>query len=68
MALPKTIRVLVLLSGLLFIYLLFQIYRVPASLHGLTDKLQEMTSDPNLERKMVDILLRFLSSPRCSHK
>ncbi|MCJ1467176.1 hypothetical protein MMC07_005799 [Pseudocyphellaria aurata] len=49
MAFPKSMRALVLLSGLLFIYLIVQIYRAPASLHGLVDKLQEMTSDPNLE-------------------
>lgn len=52
-------RALALLSGLLFIYLIVQIYRAPASLRNLADKLQEMTSDPNLERETIDIERQF---------
>lgn len=62
MALPKFLRALVLLSGLLIIYLVFQIYKAPASLHGLVvDKLQEMTSDPNLEGEVTYLQLWFPS-------
>lgn len=68
MAFPKFLRALVLLSGLLIIYLVFQVYRAPASLHGLVDKLQEMTSDPNLEGEVTDSQLWFPSSLRFSHK
>lgn len=49
MALSRTLRLVALLSIVLFLYLFFQIFRPPALLSPDGDKLEEVTRDPNLD-------------------
>jgi hypothetical protein len=43
-------RILAILSVIMFFYLVFQVLQSPPSLHVPGDKLLQMTKDPNLER------------------
>ena len=52
MALPRSIQFMGLLSLVLFLYLVAQIFKAPTSVSrpGAGQRLEEMTRDPNLDR------------------
>lgn len=50
MTVPRLVRVLGILSFVLFLYLVLQIFKSPPHIRGPGEKLLEMTKDPNLER------------------
>ncbi|KAI9834529.1 MAG: hypothetical protein M1819_002905 [Sarea resinae] len=49
MAVPRVMRLLVTASGLLFVFIIFQVFRSPVSVGGPAEKLMDMTRDPNLD-------------------
>ena len=49
MAIPKPLRALAIVSGLLFFYLVFQVSRKPPKINGPGDLEQELPHEPMLE-------------------
>ena len=49
MAIPKPLRALAIVSGLLFFYLVFQVSKKPPKINGPGDLEQELPHEPMLE-------------------
>ncbi len=60
MAIARPVRVLTIVSGLLFFYLVFQIFKMPPRIRGPGDLEQEMPNEPML----IGITTLLLGRPK----